>query len=495
MADWQLVNQEHDVASMMSLNQAATWISCSEKLRSDDVLFSRVHTDTRTVLDGDFFIALTGEQFNGDDFLVIAREQGAVAALCSSKSKLQQSGLPGLVVADTRKALGELATSWRSQFKLPMIAVAGSNGKTTVTQMIASILRQEKPQSTLSTQGNLNNEIGVPLTLLRLNSTHQVAVVEVGMNHPGEIAMLAAMVRPTVALVNNAQREHLEFMKTVDAVAQENAAVIRALPADGVAVFPISDDFSALWKEVAGQRPTLTFGISSDVASDPISQIVDRASADILCTQSVWSENAWHIHAQTPSGAIQFKLKVPGRHNVQNAMAATACALAAGSSLAAVQRGLEYFEPVTGRSRSSLGSAGGHQYTLIDDTYNANPDSVRAAIDVLAGLPGPRLLILGDMGEVGAKGPEFHAEAGEYAKSLGIENLFTLGNLAAHASGSFQHGNHFLDLHQLVEALPESLSVCGSILVKGSRFMKMERVIDAITRLSESASSREIKCS
>lgn len=483
------------MASMMSLNQAATWISSSEKSGGDDVLFSRVHTDTRTVLDGDFFVALTGEQFNGDDFLDIACEKGAVAALCSSKAKLQQSGLPGIVVADTRKALGELATSWRSQFNLPMIAVAGSNGKTTVTQMIASILREDKPQSTLSTHGNLNNEIGVPLTLLRLNSTHQVAVVEVGMNHPGEMAMLAAMVRPTVALVNNAQREHLEFMKTVDAVARENAAVIGALPADGVAIFPTSDDFSAFWKEVAGQRPTLTFGIASDDASDPINEIGNRAKADILCTQSVWSENAWHINAQTPAGAIQFKLRVPGRHNVQNAMAATACALAAGSSLDAVQRGLDCFEPVKGRSRSSLGSAGGHQYTLVDDTYNANPDSVRAAIDVLAGLPGPRLLILGDMGEVGAKGPEFHAEAGEYAKSLGIENLFTLGNLAAHASGSFQSGNHFYDLHQLVDALPASLSVCGSILVKGSRFMKMERVIDAIARLSDSAGSREIKCS
>ena len=306
--------------------------------------------------------------------------------------------------------------------------------------------------------------------------------------------MLAAMVRPTIALVNNAQREHLEFMKTVEAVARENAAVIGALPADGVAIFPISDDFSALWKEVAGQRPTLTFGIASDEACDPIGQVGDRTKADILCTQSVWSENAWHINAQTPAGAIQFKLKVPGRHNVQNAMAATACALAAGSSLAAVQRGLDCFEPVTGRSRFSLGSAGGHQYTLVDDTYNANPDSVRAAIDVLAGLPSPRLLILGDMGEVGAKGPEFHAEVGEYAKSLGIENLFTLGNLAANASGSFQSGNHFQDLHQLVDALPELLSVCGSILVKGSRFMKMERVIDAIARLSESAGSREIKC-
>ncbi len=484
------------MASMMSLGQAAKWISHSEKMGNDDVSFSRVHTDSRTILDEDLFVALTGEKFNGDDFLVLAHEQGAAAVVCSSSSKLQQSGIPGLVVTDTRIALGELATGWRSQFNLPMIAVAGSNGKTTVTQMIASILREDKPQSTLSTQGNLNNEIGVPLTLLRLNSTHQVAVVEVGMNHPGEIAMLAAMVRPTVALVNNAQREHLEFMGTVDAVARENAAVISALPAGGVAVFPISDDFAGFWKEIAGHRTTLTFGIGSCEKSNPVGQIGDCASADILCTQSEWFENAWHITAQTPAGQLQFKLKVPGRHNVQNAMAASACALAVGTSLAAVRRGLESFEPVEGRSRSSLGFAGGHKYTLIDDTYNANPDSVRAAIDVLAGLPGPRLLILGDMGEVGARGPEFHAEVGEYAKSLGIEGLFTLGSLATHASAGFRNGNHFNDLHQLVEALPASLSVCESILVKGSRFMKMERVIEAITRLSEvTSSSQELKCS
>ena len=335
----------------------------------------------------------------------------------------------------------------------------------------------------------------MPLTLLRLNSSHQVAVVEVGMNHPGEIETLAAMVKPTVALVNNAQREHLEFMATVDAVALENAAVITALPADGFAVFPLADQFFALWKRMAGKRPMLTFGIAVDAELNFVGQFGDLQGADVLCTQAVWSENAWQIRAQTPAGPIQFKLNVPGRHNVENAMAATACSLAVGIPLVAIQRGLDRFQPVKGRSRSIGGVFDGHSFMLIDDTYNANPDSVRAAIDVLAGLPGPRLLILGDMGEVGVLGPEFHAEAGQHAKTVGIENLLTLGNLSLHAAESFGKGKHFNSLGELVEALPEYLRACGSILVKGSRFMKMERVIEALAGLSASESLEELKCS
>ena len=244
---------------MMTLQQALPWLRHARLVPDDaasgvdagTVSVRRVHTDTRSIEPGDLFVALRGERFDAHDFLAEAKAKGAVAALCQGAGDgaalLNAAGLPGLVVADTRQALAELATGWRAQFKLPLIAVTGSNGKTTVTQMIAAILRAFKPQAFLATQGNLNNDIGVPLTLLRLRPEHEVAVVELGMNHPGEIATLAAIAQPTVALVNNAQREHLEFMATVAAVAQENGAVIDALAPTGVAVFPSDDHYSALW--------------------------------------------------------------------------------------------------------------------------------------------------------------------------------------------------------------------------------------------------------
>ena len=255
------------MSAMMNLQQVANWLDQAQTvagaLAPDAVAIQRVHTDTRTLAPGDLFVALRGERFDGNDFLAEARAKGAVAAICQgddAAEKLRQAGLPGLVVSDAKQALAQLATRWRAQFKLPLIAVTGSNGKTTVTQMIASILRAWQPQACLATQGNLNNDIGVPLTVLGLRAHHRIAVVELGMNHPGEIAQLAAIAQPTVALVNNAQREHLEFMATVEAVAQENGAVIDALPADGVAVFPADDAYSALWAAKAGARACLCFG-------------------------------------------------------------------------------------------------------------------------------------------------------------------------------------------------------------------------------------------
>ena len=434
---------------MMTMQQARQWLPTAQLLGDGTETVQRVHTDTRTIEPGDLFVALKGERFDANDFLAEAKAKGAVAAVCHSATQLAQSGLPGLVVDDTHRALGQLASGWRSQFNLPLVAVTGSNGKTTVTQMIAAILRVHAPDAMLATQGNFNNDIGVPLTLLRLRAHHKVAVVELGMNHPGEIAWLAAMARPTVALVNNAQREHLEFMATLDAVAAENGAVIESLAAHGVAVFPHDDAFSTMWHALAGRRTQLTFGLAEDTVQG---SALDR-HADVRCTASTWNESAWQVAADTPAGPLDFILRVAGMHNVKNAMAAIACTLAAGLPLADIARGLEAFEPVKGRSRALSGVLGGRAYTLVDDTYNANPDSVRAAIDVLACLPGPRLLVLGDMGEVGTQGPQFHAEAGEYAKARGIESLFTLGDLSATASSRFGTGRHFHDIDALNKAV------------------------------------------
>lgn len=460
------------MSAMMTLRQAQAWIAGARLIGEAGTAVRRVHTDTRTLEPGDLFVALRGERFDGNDFLAEAKAKGAVAAIChgAGGAALAQAGLPGLVVADSTLALGQLAAGWRSQFKLPLIAVTGSNGKTTVTQMIASILRAFKPQAMLATQGNLNNDIGVPLTLLRLREHHELAVVELGMNHPGEIAALAAMAQPTVALVNNAQREHLEFMATIEAVARENGAVIDALAPNGVAVFPADDAYSTLWLALSGKRAHLSFAVTSHVDV-----------ADVSCEPPVWAGRAWDVQARTPVGGLRYRLQVAGQHNVKNSLAATACALAAGVPLADIARGLEAFEPVKGRSRALSVTLVDRVLTLVDDTYNANPDSVRAAIDVLAGLPGPHLLVLGDMGEVGNEGPRFHAEVGAYARERGIEALYGLGAMTELAVREFGAGRHFADVEALNAATLETLPRMASVLVKGSRFMRMERVVQAIT--------------
>jgi UDP-N-acetylmuramoyl-tripeptide--D-alanyl-D-alanine ligase len=472
-------------AAMTTLAQVLAWLPGARAVGELAVAFNRVHSDTRTLQAGDLFVAIKGDTFDANQFLTEARAKGAVAALCESEAMLAQSGLPGLVVANAKLALGQLAKAWRTQFNLPLIAVTGSNGKTTVTQMIASILRANYQANTLATQGNYNNDIGVPLTLLRLRAGHQMAVVELGMNQPGEIALLAAMAMPTVALVNNAQREHLEFMASVDAVARENGSVIQALPPTGVAVFPHDDAFTATWRALAGQRQPLTFAMQSVEGSVP--------TADVLGTSAAWADGAWQVRCKTPVGDLSFALHIAGQHNVKNALAAVACTLATGVPLASIAQGLQTFEPVKGRSRAVAGQLGAHAYTLIDDTYNANPDSVRAAIDVLAALPGPRLLVLGDMGEVGQQGPQFHAEVGAYAHAQGIETLFTLGDLAAGAAQAFATGQHFKHIDALNAAVLNGLPTHQSVLVKGSRFMQMERVVQALAQSSQSQQTKKVE--
>ncbi|MFT3664672.1 UDP-N-acetylmuramoyl-tripeptide--D-alanyl-D-alanine ligase [Piscinibacter sp.] len=452
--------------SMATLARLHALLPGSRLVGDGATVVERVHSDTRSLRAGDLFVALRGERFDAHDFLAQARAGGAVAAL--AERGLEAAGLAGLEVADSGAALLALGGAWRAAHTLPLVAVTGSNGKTTVTQMIAAILRAWLGEAALATEGNLNNHIGVPMTLLRLRQNdeqwHRAAVVELGMNHPGEIASLAAVAAPGVALVNNAQREHQEFMAGVEAVARENGSVIAALPAGGTAVFPADDAHAPLWRELAGTRALMRF------TTGGAAEVTGRAD---------WQGDRWDLRIDTPAGAARIALRVAGAHNVRNALAAAACVLAAGGPLDAVRRGLEGFRPVKGRSQLKTFERDGRRVTLVDDSYNANPDSVRAAIDVLAGLPGPRWLVLGDMGEVGDQGPAFHAEVGGYARQRGIEALWCAGELTRHAAAAFAGARHFDGVESLITALNEA-PAAQSIVVKGSRFMKMERVVAAL---------------
>lgn len=448
----------------------------------------RVSTDTRQLREGDLFVALRGERFDAHDFLPQARAAGAVAAV--AERGLAEAGLPGLLVPDAKQALGLLSQAWRASQHLPVIAVTGSNGKTTVTQMIASILRAWLGDTgMLATEGNFNNEIGVPLTLLRLRQDdavwHRAAVVELGMNHPGEIAPLAAMAQPTVALVNNAQREHQEFMHTVEAVARENGEVIRALGPAGVAVFPAEDACAPVWHELAAGRGMLTFALQGQADVMGRAQWVppSEATSDITndaATDTGAGAGHWALDIHTPAGDIPVHLAMAGQHNLRNALAAAACTLAAGAPLSAIREGLERFKPVKGRSALQTAVWQGRRITLIDDSYNANPDSVRAAIDVLAELPGSSWLVLGDMGEVGEQGLAFHREVGAHAADQGLAALWTAGAAARDAADAYGAGARAFDtVDQLIQALNEAPKV-QNVLVKGSRFMKMEQIVAAL---------------
>jgi UDP-N-acetylmuramoyl-tripeptide--D-alanyl-D-alanine ligase len=466
------------------LPQAVLVNAAAANSQFQNTLIKAVRTDSRSVVAGDLFIALKGDKFDGTAFLAQAQAQGAVAVLFEAShpdqgdhlQHLNNVTVPAFCVPNARAALGSLAEQWRRQYTPALIGVTGSNGKTTVTQMIASVLRADTSAPSLSTQGNLNNDIGVPLTLFNLRAEHQRAVVELGMNHPGEIEVLAQFAQPTIGLVNNAQREHQEFMSTVEAVAIENGEVIRALPAKGVAVFPAQDAYTQLWQKLADARSVLTFGFTQ---------------GDVQAHNIVWRNGAWSFQLGTQQTSLPCRLNIAGRHNILNALAATACALAAGMSLPIIVKGLESFEPDKGRSKSCEWQLDGHAFTLVDDTYNANPDSVRAAIEVLAELPAPRLLVLGDMGEVGLQGAEFHQEVGAYAKTCAIQSLFTLGDLCQHSSQAFEGAVHFSDMDSLQARVLSDISTYNSVLVKGSRFMKMERVVEALRNRFEQAQAAE----
>ena len=445
---------------MMRLAEAAAALGA--RASAADVTFTGVSTDSRSIKAGDLFVALRGERFDGHDFLATAAAAGAAATMID-RSYQGESPVPAIVVDDTRRSLGDLARYWRARFAPALVAVTGSNGKTTVKEMLAAILRRHAGDgAVLATRGNLNNDIGLPLTLLGLRHAHRWCAIELGMNHKGEIAYLSGIARPTVALVNNAQREHLEFMRSVEEVAAENASVYGALSDEGVAVINADDPHAAFFRRCAGKRRTVDFGLAAGAVSG-------RFRLERLTSE---------IHLVTPAGEADTTLAIPGLHNVRNALAAAACAVAVGIEVGSIAEGLAAFRPYTGRLQVKRATDGA---TVIDDSYNANPDSVRAAIDVLASCPAPTALVLGDMGEVGEHGVQFHREVGEYARTKGVSQLLGLGDATRHAVEAFGEGaRHFTEVDELISSLEAK-----TVLVKGSRFMKMERVVAALTGSNE----------
>jgi UDP-N-acetylmuramoyl-tripeptide--D-alanyl-D-alanine ligase len=450
---------------------------------------SRVGTDSRQVELHELFVALSGERFDAHDFLSDIAKAGATAAIISNKDKCP-SNLPALCIADTRVALGVLAKAWRAAHPIPLALVTGSNGKTTVKEMIASIFKAAVGQEhALVTKGNFNNDIGLPLTLLKLRASDRLAVVELGMNHPGETAELANIAQANIALINNAQREHQEFMTTVAAVAQEHSDAIRALPKDGIAVFPADSEFESVWHEVAAGRKVIDFVLQSGRST------LQAAVMGRLL-------NNGQVQVQTELGSLEVQLNTLGSHNARNALAASAVAVAAGVSLEKIKQGLESFVPVNGRMQAKQIDP---NHTLIDDSYNANPDSVRAAIDALKQSGNMSWLVLGDMGEVGNQGPEFHREVGAYAAEQGVNKLFALGEQCQFAIKGFEgvqksglpiaSAKHFSEMDSLIVQLRDALHAqsTGSnehlnILVKGSRFMRMERVVQALVEEAKTCS-------
>jgi UDP-N-acetylmuramoyl-tripeptide--D-alanyl-D-alanine ligase len=445
----------------MRLSQSARAVR--GRLVGADARFTAVSTDTRSIGREALFVAIRGERFDGHDFLDAAAARGAAGALVDERWR-GAAPLPLVVADDSRRALGRLGRHWRERFSPTVIAITGSNGKTTTKEMLASILRAHAGEAAvLATRGNLNTDIGVALTLLGLAPQHAWCAVELGTNHPGEIAALARIAQPEVALVNNAQREHLEFLRNVDTVAAENAAVFAALPADGVAVINADDPHAEVFRAAAGGRRRVQFGLDSRT---------DVSGGYVL------KPLASEIVLRTAHGEASATLAIPGVHNVRNALAAAACALAAGVPLAAIGEGLSAFRPAAGRLQARRAAAGA---TMIDDSYNANPDSVRAAIDVLAACNGRTLLVLGDMGEVGEQGPDLHLEVGRYAAARGIGALFALGELTVHSVAGFGPGaRHFASVEDLAAAVRGAARAGTTILVKGSRFMRMERVVAAL---------------
>ena len=470
--------------TMMRLSEAAQAISA--RLRGEDRDFDAVSTDTRTLAPRALFVALKGDRFDGHDFLARAVAQHAAGALVQESvpelKKKSASELPLLVVGDTRRALGELAAYWRRRFSMPLVALTGSNGKTTVKEMLASILRaraaaelgdQGPQERVLATRGNLNNDIGVPLTLLELRADHGYAVIEMGMNHAGEIRYLTQLTAPDVALVNNVGPAHIEFFKSVEAIARAKGEIFEGLGPAGTAVINADDRNAPILRELAAARKRIEFGLEAEAPVTAAYRLRFLESEIVL---------------KTPLGEATTLLKAPGLHNVRNALAASAAAVALEVPAATIAAGLGRFVGVKGRLQQKQAMRGA---TLIDDTYNANPDSARAAIAVLGRAPGEKLMVLGDMGELGANSAALHAEIGDAARELGVDRLYALGEQSAHAVHAFGTGaRHFERVEDLLAEVENLLSGGVTVLVKGSRFMRMERIVNALAPEGEARSER-----
>ncbi len=448
---------------MMMLSEIAKALDA--QLIGEDVKVESVGIDSRQIAKGQLFVAIKGENFNGNNFASEAIAQGAAAALVS---ELSGNVRPLILVKNTRIALGELARYWRKKMHFPVVAITGSNGKTTVKEMVASILTVAKG-SVLFTKGNLNNDIGVPLSLLNMRDKHAYAVIEMGMNHLGEIRYLTKIACPQVALVNNAGVAHIGELGSREAIAEAKGEIYEGLADDGIAIINANDRFADYWKSLNQTRKIITFGLDVD--------------ADV-CAKYETQNNHITMQLKTPEGTTQLNLGLQGKHNASNVLAASAVAVALGIPNSKIVQGLHQFHSVQGRLNLL---AGYHDAIVIDDTYNANPDSMHVAIDVLASQSSNQkkalIFVMGDMGELGADAESMHVEIGEYAKQKGITSLFSFGELSQLASTAFgAHAQHFNSLEALVDAVKATMSVDACVLVKGSRFMRMERVVNAIIK-------------
>lgn len=453
---------------MITLQLSAAARAIDGQLRGADLHFTGVSTDTRSLRRGQLFFALRGPNFDAHDKLDDAQAAGACAAVVE---RAMPAALPQLVVADARRALGSLACAWRQRFKLPVLAVTGSAGKTTVKEMLAAIMRTQG--AVLATLGNLNNDIGLPLTLLQLAASHRAAVLEMGANHVGDIALLAAIAHPQIGVITLCAPSHLEGFGSIEGVARTKGELFAGLPTDGVAILNSEDQQAPLWRQLAGARRVLSFGAGADFSAHDIQTTSDG---------SVFTLRA-------PHGAVEIALQHRGLHNVRNALAAAAAGSAAGVSLADIQRGLADVATVSGRLQYRDGVDG---CRLIDDSYNANPASVAAAIAVLAGEAAPRWLVFGDMRELGPAAADYHREVGAQAAAAGVAMLFTFGTLARHAAERFNgeatHGHSHQELlAALRAALSQRATSPPTILIKGSRAMALDQVANALATRSEVA--------
>jgi UDP-N-acetylmuramoyl-tripeptide--D-alanyl-D-alanine ligase len=445
---------------MMRLSDAAAMLGVPFNGTDAEVL--RICTDSRTIQPGDLFFALRGEKFDGGAYAARALQQGAVGVVLDARQAPEIA--TALRVADTRLALGTLAAAWRQRFTLPVIGITGSNGKTTVKEMLAAILRIEADSdaAVLSTEGNLNNDIGLPLMLLRLRDTHRFAVLEMGMNHAGEIDYLTRLAQPDIAVVINALTAHIGFLGSVENIARAKGEIFNGLSDAGIAVFNADDAHAGLWREQNARRPVIDFGLA---ASSKVSGHFEPTTFGSALAITL------------PRGTLDVVLQVPGEHNVMNALAAVAAAFALDISLRSIAAGLSGFTGVKGRLQRKPAL---HGSTFIDDTYNANPDSVKAALTVLAQQPGTKLLVLGDMGELGNDAAAMHAQIGLAARAAGVDRLLALGDLSKETVAAFGSGAmHFERIQELLAELENALTPATTVLVKGSRFMQMERVVNS----------------
>ncbi len=440
----------------------------AEVLQADliggDGRFASVSTDTRTLAPGDLYVALRGPNFDGHEFVTQAAQKGAVGAMVERPLDLELSQLR---VADTRTGLGVLAAAWRQDFSVPLVAVTGSNGKTTVKEMLAAILSCRG--RVLATLGNLNNDIGMPLTLLRLQN-EDYAVIELGASGPGEIEYLSHIARPDVVVLNNTGKAHLEGFGSVEGIARAKGEIISGLAARGVVVLNGDDRWAPLWRELAGGHRVLSFGM--EAAAD--------VSADPRQLTTLWNRQGFRCRfdMRTPEGEVTIELGLAGRHNLMNALAAAAAAMALGAGLEDIRRGLAGIRPVRGRLQTRTAGDGPR---VIDDTYNANPDSVVAAIDVLVSAPGRRWLVLGDLAELGPESERLLGELGTRARAAGLDRLCTVGVISSAATRAFGPGaEHFATRQALVEGIRGYMGPDDYVLVKGSRSAAMELVVNAL---------------